>query len=161
MKGTEISLNNCCYPTSLWFAPLYCSYCSAGFVYSTSNHPHNRGLEIKLELPRNGAFITSSSPLPPPNPAGNHRLLCYRKIQGPLPISTSLNLSPTLSPFILGRLCSRRCVRQVFPEVDRPRRRTEENIDSYRAVCVAGRDQAPVHSGHGEHHEPWASPSAP
>lgn len=37
--------------------------------------PPHRGLEIKLELPRNGALIASSSPLPPPNPAGTI-LLC-------------------------------------------------------------------------------------
>lgn len=143
---------------SLVHSPLQCS---AGFVSSTSNHPHNRGLEIKLELPRNGALITSFPHLPPPNPAGNNHLLCYRKIQGPLPISTFLDLSLTLSPFIWGQLCSRRCVRHILPGVNRPRRRAKENIDSYRAVYVAWRDQAPRHSGHGERHEPRTSPSAP
>lgn len=118
-RHCEISLNNCCYPTSLWFSPSYCSHCAAGFVSSTRNHPHNRGLGIKLGMPRNGA-LTRLSPSwfpfnttallfgpPSPHPAGNHQdegswvchLLCYQKSQGLLPISTSLG-------FTLGRIKS-------------------------------------------------------
>lgn len=47
-----------------------------------------------------------------------------------------------LSPFLVGRLCTRHCVRHMPPRANRPRGRAEENTDSYKTGCVQGRDQA-------------------
>lgn len=80
-RHCDISLNNCCYPTSLWFSPTCCSHCP-GFVSSTNNHSHKRGLGITLGMPKNGVltrlspswipFNTSSLPFAH-HPAANYQ----------------------------------------------------------------------------------------
>lgn len=155
-RHCEISLNNCCYPTSLWFSPTYCSHRAAGFVSDTSSHPHNRGLGIKLGLPRNGA-LTRLSPsrlpfntptLPFTSPPSSSREPPGQGVMGLPPSLLPEESRPTtkfyisrlhsqqdrewliLSPFIVSQLCTRHCVRYTPLGADRPRRSVEENTDS-------------------------------
>lgn len=74
-RHCEISLNNCCYPTSLILSHLQLPFCWLSLLHST--HPNNRGLGIKLGMlmtdtltslsPSWSPFIASALPLPPSN----------------------------------------------------------------------------------------------
>ena len=130
------------------FSPTYYSHCSAGFVSSTSSHPHNRGLEIKLgcQGPSPHSVFSSFPSSCPPLHLPPIQLRTTRPWGLTVPATCSamgrlslLLTSPSLD-FTPGRIKSESffphslwacsmpgCVRNMTPGVHRRRGRAEKN----------------------------------